>query len=73
MKSVLAVVVVGLALSSCGDRRCSLEPSPGLCSASITGYYFDAKKGACAEFTWGGCTVGVRPFATLAECQQTCE
>jgi hypothetical protein len=70
MRSML--LLVGLALSSCVDQRCSLKPVPGLCAVDLPGYAFDAKTGTCLEFVWGGCD-GVRPFANLAECQQACE
>lgn len=67
------IAAAGLVLlTACGDSRCTLKPQPGPCEALIKGVYFDAQLGRCATFDWGGCD-GVRPFATMSECQAACE
>lgn len=71
--SLLVSLFLACALLSCGDRRCALQPKAGLCSANIDSYYFDPETRQCAVATFGGCDDGVRPFATLAECEATCE
>lgn len=49
-----------------------LKPKAGPCEALIDGVYFDPQLGQCATFVWGGCD-GVRPFATMSECEAVCE
>lgn len=67
-----------LFLLSCGSKcdkpvgNCSLTPDPGPCEALIPKYYFDAEKGKCREFMWGGCE-GVVPFNTMEECEACLE
>lgn len=52
--------------------NCKLKGKAGNCEALVRGYYFDKKTRRCKEFIWGGCD-GVRPFATLEECENQCE
>jgi len=66
------LATASLVLAACGDPRCRLEPKAGPCEALIEGVYFDPQLGQCATFIWGGCD-GVRPFATMAECEAVCE
>ena len=36
-------------------------------------WYFDAGKGGCVQFTYGGCGGNANNFKTLAECNDACE
>lgn len=73
-----SATLVVLFLLSCGSKcnkptgNCALTPDPGPCEALIPKYYFDAEKGKCREFMWGGCE-GVVPFNTLEECEACLE
>ncbi|GAB6095417.1 hypothetical protein JCM14469_16690 [Desulfatiferula olefinivorans] len=62
--------VFGTALAS-DQNPCTLKPDPGPCKALFTRYYFDAERGACRSFFWGGCG-GVVPFETLGACEAAC-
>jgi hypothetical protein len=53
------------------SNDCKLEGKAGPCDALISGYYYDEKEKKCVEFIWGGCG-GVRPFATMEECEKNC-
>lgn len=51
--------------------RCKLRPDPGPCKGLFEKYYFDATKGSCEVFFYGGCG-GVVPFETMEECESLC-
>ncbi len=53
------------------DKRCYMQPDPGMCRAAIPRYYYDKTDGKCKAFTWGGCQ-GLVPFNSLEECMKTC-
>ena len=36
-------------------------------------WYFDAEKGGCVQFTYGGCGGNSNNFKTLSECNDACE
>ncbi len=71
-----AVIVTMLLLTECKKEcfktdQCKLKGVPGPCEALIYGYYYDKEDKKCKEFLWGGCD-GVRPFATMEECENSC-
>ena len=53
------------------SERCRMKPEPGPCRGAFTRYYYDATKGKCMSFIYGGCE-GVVPFETLEDCQAAC-
>jgi hypothetical protein len=62
--------VFGTGVAAAQDP-CAMKPDPGPCKALFTRYYFDAERGACRSFFWGGCG-GVVPFETLDACEAAC-
>ena len=62
------LVWMGCAKDDCTrPDQCSEKPEPGPCEAYIPAYYFDAEKGKCQEFIYGGCDGNV-PYETLEAC-----
>ena len=51
---------------------CQLPSDSGPCLASMPRYYFNAAKGVCEEFTYGGCGGNKNNFVTLEECNLEC-
>ena len=51
---------------------CELPSDPGAClaHASMPHYFFNASKGVCEEFTYGGCGGNKNNFQSLEECNQ---
>ena len=49
---------------------CELPSDPGACLASMPRYFFNASKGVCEEFTYGGCGGNKNNFQSLEECNQ---
>lgn len=41
------------------DDKCLLPMEVGVCRASLPSYYYDADKGACVYFIYGGCRVSL--------------
>ncbi|MBA3979061.1 MAG: alpha-1-antitrypsin [Alcanivorax sp.] len=50
---------------------CNEKPESGMCRAAFTRYYYDADRGECRSFIWGGCGGNV-PFDTMESCQSAC-
>jgi len=81
MRNILQILTVAtfilLAFTQCSrdcfkSEACHLEGEAGPCDALVYGYYYDQQEKRCVEFGWGGCG-GVRPFATMLECEQQCD
>lgn len=51
--------------------RCVEKPAPGDCGHRRPAFRYDYASNTCRAITDGGCGP-VRPFATLADCLQTC-
>ena len=51
---------------------CQLPSDPGSCDEATPRYFFNARKGICEEFTYGGCGGNRNNFGTLEECTQQC-
>jgi hypothetical protein len=58
----------------CGEPRpiCKLPPDGGPCDAAIPRWYFDAGKGQCAEFIYGGCQGNPNNFSSEEACRKEC-
>jgi hypothetical protein len=52
--------------------RCAQPIVPGPCRAAIPRWGFDAEKGACVPFTYGGCGGNDNNFATREACERGC-
>ncbi|XP_065354303.1 papilin isoform X3 [Calliphora vicina] len=55
-----------------GKDACLLPKSQGPCTGYITKWYFDAERGRCEEFKYGGCYGTNNRFDSLEECQSLC-
>ncbi len=55
------------------DIDCTSLPSRGPCMAAAPRWFFDAGKGQCAQFTYGGCGGNENNYVTLHECAAACE
>lgn len=51
---------------------CQLEIDSGPCRASIIRYGYDAEKGQCIQFIYGGCQGNANNFESMAECEAKC-
>jgi hypothetical protein len=51
---------------------CTLPADPGTCKALMPMWTFDAARGACVPFNYGGCEGNANRFVTEAECQRAC-
>lgn len=51
---------------------CALKRDPGPCPGSALRWYYDAERGTCSQFVYGGCKGNANKFRTLAACQQRC-
>jgi hypothetical protein len=51
---------------------CSLPPDSGVCAAAISRFYFDAARGVCEPFVYGGCGGNENNFGTLDACYAEC-
>ena len=65
-------------LGECQERCppidiCLLPEEPGPGDESILSFYFDTITGRCEEFIWGGGTRFGNNFATLEDCEATCD
>ena len=52
--------------------ECYLEPDSGPCFGYMPMYFYNTNTEQCEEFIWGGC-MGLVPFQSLNDCQNTCE
>ncbi|KAL7872951.1 hypothetical protein AOLI_G00120220 [Acnodon oligacanthus] len=52
---------------------CVLPHTAGLCDQWTARYYYDATSSRCVHFWFGGCHGNSNNFATLEECQRTCQ
>lgn len=52
--------------------ECLKEPDQQECAAAQVRWHFDAKKGSCATFRYGGCGGNQNRFDTYEECQRAC-
>jgi hypothetical protein len=81
MKSFLVLLVlaammaVSIAKHGLVDlpAKCKLPKDPGPCKAKIPRYYYDASRGRCRLFNYGGCKGNANNFKTLRECKAACE
>ena len=51
---------------------CQLPAEPGSCHEAVPRYFFNANRGTCEVFTYGGCGGNRNNFETLEECTQQC-
>ena len=51
---------------------CELPSDSGTCLTPMPRYFFNADKGVCEEFTYGGCGGNKNNFKSLEECNQEC-
>lgn len=51
---------------------CYLDRDSGPCSDAVTQWYFDAEKGQCLQFTYGGCRGNRNRFNSREQCEMEC-
>jgi len=52
---------------------CKQAPVAGLCSESVTQYYYDWLKGECMTFQYTGCRGNANRFAGRSDCEAVCK
>ena len=52
--------------------RCNLPPDVGRCRSRRPKYHYDAQRGDCRLFFWGGCEGNDNRFDSDEECRDTC-
>ncbi|CAH2045947.1 unnamed protein product, partial [Iphiclides podalirius] len=55
------------------DDQCSLPIEPGPCAGTFGRWGFNAERGRCEQFMWGGCEGNTNRFSTEAACMQRCQ
>lgn len=55
-----------------GHPDCLLPLETGPCDGALTHFGFDAERGVCRPFSYGGCEGNENNFETLAECDAAC-
>lgn len=68
----LAAAAEDGAAGNSGTADCELPRDPGPCAAPVRRWHFDAARGACRRFTYGGCGGNANNFATAAACTAAC-
>ena len=51
---------------------CQLPAEPGACEAAFERWFFDATRGVCTAFVYGGCEGNENNFETLEQCHASC-
>jgi hypothetical protein len=54
------------------SELCHLPAEQGPCEAAFERWYFNAERGVCQVFTYGGCDGNENNFETLAACHAAC-
>ncbi|GLG92485.1 Kunitz-type serine protease inhibitor Bt-KTI, partial [Gryllus bimaculatus] len=61
-----------LAKEMCVAQVCMMEADPGPCRGYFERWHFEARKGMCVPFGYGGCRGNRNNFMTQEECAQAC-
>ena len=76
MKSVCLVIILisSAAVISVADLppQCRLPLETGPCRALFMRFGFNPSRGACQQFTYGGCRGNGNNFKSERECRETC-
>ncbi|NWJ11379.1 TFPI2 inhibitor, partial [Crypturellus undulatus] len=56
-----------------GPLLCYSPKDEGLCSSSVTRYYYDNKSKTCKEFKYSGCGGNANNFVTATDCYNVCK
>ncbi|XP_066531095.1 papilin isoform X2 [Hoplias malabaricus] len=59
--------------SSAQSLSCQLPHTAGMCDQWTARYYYDPASDRCQHFWYGGCHGNSNKFATMDECQRTCQ
>ena len=66
----MEVMIIAMMLT---DVDACMEPvDVGPCREAHGRYFYDADRGVCQEFVYGGCGGNLNRFDYLDECEQTC-
>jgi len=57
-------------LATC--NTCAQPVNKGSCSGSVLRYFYDAEKGECVGFNYGGCGGNDNNYVTKIKCEQNC-
>uniref|UniRef100_A0A8B9PB46 BPTI/Kunitz inhibitor domain-containing protein n=1 Tax=Apteryx owenii TaxID=8824 RepID=A0A8B9PB46_APTOW len=55
-----------------GPLLCYSPKDEGLCSSSVSRYYYDSKSKTCKEFKYTGCGGNANNFVTETDCYNVC-
>uniref|UniRef100_A0A8C0G0W1 Tissue factor pathway inhibitor 2 n=1 Tax=Chelonoidis abingdonii TaxID=106734 RepID=A0A8C0G0W1_CHEAB len=56
-----------------GPSLCYSPKDEGLCSSSVTRYYYDSKSQSCEEFSYTGCGGNANNFVNKKNCYNICK
>lgn len=69
----ILICILYVAVSPAQRSPCDLPHTAGLCDEWTARYYYDFASSRCLHFWYGGCHGNSNNFATMEECQQTCQ
>uniref|UniRef100_A0A3Q2PB09 BPTI/Kunitz inhibitor domain-containing protein n=1 Tax=Fundulus heteroclitus TaxID=8078 RepID=A0A3Q2PB09_FUNHE len=61
-----------LRLSNLQPAYCLAPAKVGPCRAAFARWHYDAQKGSCEQFTYGGCKPNKNNFLSESECMSAC-
>ncbi|KAK7107409.1 PI-actitoxin-Afv2a-like [Littorina saxatilis] len=69
---VLTLIVLNTQAVSAASPACLLPKKVGFCKAMFRRFYYDANRGGCFTFVYGGCGSNGNNFKTQQQCMNAC-
>lgn len=72
MKAIFSIKIASFYVFFSLLEICKQAPDAGLCSDSVTQYYYDWSLGECRTFQYTGCRGNANRFPSRDECETAC-